>query len=278
MLIVEVDRPDRRARRAHGKSDPLDAYSAARAALFGAASVVPKLRHSRVEAIRGVSGGTIQCRQSPKSGHASNQILDRHRPGAAARAAAAPAHPEDDCGLRPTPPRTPTRRHRTRHQDRATPTRPSPSTALGGDRRSRPRALSTGAPGRPALLALPGVGPEVAGQVLISAGDNFDRIKSEAAFAHLCGAAPIPASSGRTHRHRLNRGGDRGANNALYVVVPGRLRYDPRTRAYAERRTHEGLSKPEIIRCLKRYVAREMFNALPKPVPENSSAHPLARP
>jgi transposase len=130
----------------------------------------------------------------------------------------------------------------------------------------------------PALLALPGVGPEVAGQVLISAGDNLDRIKSEAAFAHLCGAAPIPASSGRTHRHRLNRGGDRGANNALYVVVLGRLRYDPRTRAYAERRTHEGLSKPEIIRCLKRYVAREIFNALPIPVAENHSAHPLARP
>jgi transposase len=124
----------------------------------------------------------------------------------------------------------------------------------------------------PALLALPGVGPEVAGQVLISAGDNLDRIKSEAAFAHLCGAAPIPASSGHTHRHRLNRGSDRGANNALYVVVVGRLRYDPRTRAYAERRTHEGLSKPEIIRCLKRYVAREIFNALPILVAENHAA------
>jgi transposase len=133
-------------------------------------------------------------------------------------------------------------------------------------------------PGRAGLACPPGIGPEVAGQVLISAGDNFDRIQSEAAFAHLCGAAPIPASSGRTHRHRLNRGGDRGANNALYVVVLGRLRYDPRTRAYAERRTHEGLSKPEIIRCLKRYVAREIFNALPVLVAENRSARPLARP
>ena len=85
---------------------------------------------------------------------------------------------------------------------------------------------------------------------------------SEAAFAHLCGVAPIPASSGRTHRHRLNRSGDRAANNALYIVVLGRLRYDPRTRAYATRRTSEGLSKPEIIRCLKRYVARELYNAL----------------
>jgi transposase len=100
------------------------------------------------------------------------------------------------------------------------------------------------------LLALPGVGPEVAGQLLTTAGDNPDRITSEAAFAHLCGAAPIPASSGRTHRHRLNRGGDRNANRALYVVVLGRLRHDPRTRAYVERRTQEGLTKPEIIRCL----------------------------
>jgi len=114
----------------------------------------------------------------------------------------------------------------------------------------------------PRLIALPGVGPEVAGQLLTTLGDNPDRLHSEAAFAHLCGVAPIPASSGRTHRHRLNRGGDRAANNALYVVVLGRLRYDARTRAYAARRTSEGLSKPEIIRCLKRYVTRELYNAL----------------
>jgi transposase len=78
----------------------------------------------------------------------------------------------------------------------------------------------------------------------------------------LCGVAPIPASSGRVHRHRLNRGGDRGANNALYVVVLNRLRYDQRSRNYVERRTHEGLSKPEVIRCLKRYVAREIYNVI----------------
>jgi transposase len=122
------------------------------------------------------------------------------------------------------------------------------------------RTLVTAA--APGLIALPGVGTEVAGQILITAGDNPDRLRSEAAFAHLCGVAPIPASSGRTHRHRLNRGGDRGANNALYIVVLGRLRYDSRTRAYAARRTTEGLSKPEIIRCLKRYVAREIFTIL----------------
>jgi len=122
------------------------------------------------------------------------------------------------------------------------------------------RTLVTAA--APCLLALSGVDTEVAGQILVTAGDNPDRLRSEAAFAHLCGVAPIPASSGRTHRHRLNRGGDRGANNALYIVALGRLRYDSRTRAYAARRTIEGLSKPEIIRCLKRYVAREIFTAL----------------
>jgi len=130
----------------------------------------------------------------------------------------------------------------------------------------------------PALLDLPGVGSEVAGQVLISIGDNADRLKSEAAFAHLCGAAPIPASSGRTHRHRLNRGGDRSANNALYVVVLGRMRHDARTRAYVERRTHEGLAKPEIIRCLKRYVAREIYNTLNLTTPTKKPEQLLARP
>ena len=94
----------------------------------------------------------------------------------------------------------------------------------------------------------------------------------EAAFAMLCGAAPLPASSGRTHRHRLNRGGDRQANAALYRVVLCRLRWDPRTRAYAQRRTTEGMSKPEIIRCLKRYIAREIYTALLNPQPSSAPA------
>src|SRR6185312_5011155 len=119
----------------------------------------------------------------------------------------------------------------------------------------------------PALLALTGVGPDVAGQLLVTAGDNPERLRSEAAFAMLCGAAPLPASSGRTVRHRLNRGGDRQANAALYRIVLCRLRWDPRTRAYAQRRTTEGMSKPEIIRCLKRYIAREIYTALLNPRP-----------
>jgi hypothetical protein len=226
----------------------------------------------------GASRGTIQCRQSPKSGHESNQVPNRHRPGPAARAAAAPADPEDDCGLRPTPPRTPTRRHRIRHEDRAAPTGPSPSTAFRGDRQSRPRASSTRAPGRPRpCLPFPGLDPRSPARC--SSAPATTPTGSTPKPPSRTSAAPRRSRQQRTHhRHRLNRGGDRGANNALYIVVLGRLRYDPRTRTYAERRTHEGLSKPEIIRCLKRYVAREIFNALLMLVTDNRSAHPLARP
>jgi transposase len=107
-----------------------------------------------------------------------------------------------------------------------------------------------------------GVGPDVGGQLLTTAGDNPDRLRSEAALTHLCGVAPIPASSGRRDRHRLNRGGDRAANSALYAIVLCRMRHDPRTKAYVDRRTKQGLGKKEIIRCLKRYVAREVHEAL----------------
>ncbi len=114
----------------------------------------------------------------------------------------------------------------------------------------------------PTLMAIKGVGVDTAGALLAAAGDNPDRLRSEAAFAHLCGVAPIPASSGKTNRHRLNRGGNRDANRALYILALGRLSYDERTRDYAARRTTEGKTKREIIRCIKRYLAREVFKAL----------------
>ena len=114
----------------------------------------------------------------------------------------------------------------------------------------------------PALVNIFGIGPDTAATLLITAGSNPDRLHSEAAFASLCGVNPMPASSGKTNHHRLNRGGDRKANAALYRIVLVRLRYDRRTMAYMSRRTGEGLSKSEIIRCLKRYVAREVFSAL----------------
>lgn len=114
----------------------------------------------------------------------------------------------------------------------------------------------------PRLLGRPGVGIETAGQLLVTAGDSPDRLHSEAALAALCGASPVEASSGKTVRHRLNRGGDRQANNALWVIALTRQRDDPRTRSYAERRTKQGKTTKEIMRLLKRYLARELFPLL----------------
>lgn len=125
----------------------------------------------------------------------------------------------------------------------------------------------------PALVALRGVGTDTAASLLIAAGDNPERLKSEAAFAHLCGAAPVAASSGKTRRHRLNRGGNRDANRALYVIALGRMSWDERTRAYVARRTAEGKSKREIARCLKCFIAREVYRVLtspPMPLPSLS--------
>jgi hypothetical protein len=114
----------------------------------------------------------------------------------------------------------------------------------------------------PRLLKLYAIGVDHAGQLLTTAGQRPERLCGEAAFAYLCGTAPIPASSGTTHRHRPHRGGDRDANRALHLAVVVRLRWCPRTRAYAERRTKQDLSKPEILRCVKRYLAREVYHAL----------------
>ena len=114
----------------------------------------------------------------------------------------------------------------------------------------------------PDLLALHGVGVDTAAALLVAAGDNPERIRSEAAWAHLCGVAPIEASSGKVTRHRLNRGGNRNANQALWRIALTRMSNDPRTRVYVERRTAEGKSKREIMRILKRYIAREVYHYL----------------
>jgi len=113
------------------------------------------------------------------------------------------------------------------------------------------------------LVGAPGVGTDAASALLVTAGDNPERLRDEAAFAHLCGASPIEASSGTQQRHRLNRSGDRQANSALWHIVITRMVYDPRTTEYIDRRTKEGLTKREAVRCLKRYVAREVFSLLP---------------
>ncbi len=131
--------------------------------------------------------------------------------------------------------------------------------------RAKTRLSRITAAAAPRLLAITGVGPDVASTLLLTAGDNPDRLHSERSFAALCGSSPIPASSGKTNRHRLNRGGDRQANAALWRVAMVRLAVDPTTKAYLARRVAEGKIKVEAIRCLKRYIAREVYNALPAP-------------
>ncbi|MFI7493093.1 IS110 family transposase [Micromonospora echinaurantiaca] len=263
ITVVEVDRPDRRTRRVKGKSDPIDALAAARAALSGQASGVPKTRTGPVEAIRALRvarNGAVKARtaainqlhglltaapedlRADLAGHTGVNLVNR-----------CAALTIDDTRL--SDPVEATKAALT-----AIATRVQALTAeiTLADRRLRPAVTQAA----PTLSALFGVGPDVAGQLLTTAGDNPDRLRSEAALAHLCGAAPIPASSGRTDRHRLNRGGDRAANKALHTIALCRLRYDPRTRAYQEKRTKQGLSKKEIIRCLKRYIVREVHTAL----------------
>ncbi|MFD0691971.1 transposase [Actinomadura fibrosa] len=120
------------------------------------------------------------------------------------------------------------------------------------------------------MTAVKGLGTRTVASLLIAVGDNPERLRSEAAFAHLCGVAPIPASSGKTNRHRLNRTGDRQANHALYMIAVSRMAWEPRTRAYVTRRTAEGKTKPEIIRCLKRHIAREVHHL---PVPEHPASN-----
>ena len=140
---------------------------------------------------------------------------------------------------------------------------PAPGASRSAEDRHRWRAMVEEL--APSLLELEGVGTENAGAVMVAVGDNPDRLRSEASFAMMCGVCPIPASSGKTQRHRLNRGGNRQANSALHMVVVCRMRTDERTRVYVARRTLEGLSKREIMRCLKRYVAREIYRVLTAP-------------
>ena len=268
--VVEVDRPDRRARRKAGKSDPLDAYAAAEAVLAGRAAAVPKARDGRVEAIRALHtarAGAVKARtatlnqlkamlvtapadlreQLSRPGRAAGGIVTaclRVRPGDGGNA---------DTGTDAVTVSTKTalrslaRRYRHLSEEIA-----ELDAQLG------PLVAAVA----PELIAQRGIGTETAAQLLATAGDNPDRLHHEAAFAHLCGVAPIPASSGQTRRYRLNRAGDRDANRALHMIAVSRLAHDERTRAYAARRTSEGLSKKDILRCLKRYIARDVDRIL----------------
>ncbi|WJK37773.1 IS110 family transposase [Solwaraspora sp. WMMA2065] len=261
--LVEVDRPDRKTRRFQGKSDPIDAIQAAKAALAGERTGTPEQRDGRVEALRNLrvarrsavdQRADTQRQIKALIVTAPDQLRAQLRGLAVKQLIATCASLQLDPADAAAPATAATIALRSlarRHQQLS-----AEITEL--DELLEPLVAAI----NPGLLAAHGVGPDVAGQLLVTVGENHDRLTSEAGFAMLCGVAPIPASSGRTNRHRLNRGGDRQANAALYRVVLVRLRWDPRTRAYAEQRTKEGLSKKEIIRCLKRYVARELYQLI----------------
>jgi len=266
--VIEVDRPDRKARRRDGKTDTLDAVAAARAVISGRATGIPKARDGSVEAIRQLE--VVYHAASKDRTRAINQFK--------AIIVAAPAglrHRLRD-GLSFLNQLGRARRFSDNHPDlveqqtrfalREIARRIEFLDAHLARLQGRLNDLVT--VHCPALIGLSCVGVHSAAQLLAAAGDNPQRIRSEAAFAKLCGVCPMPASSGKTNRHRLNRGGDRRANNALFTIVLNRMQRDPNTRAYVERRTAEGMSKKEIMRCLKRYVAREIYNVLVNPPAE----------
>lgn len=267
--LVEVDRPDRKTRRFQGKSDPIDAVAAARAALAQVAAGIPKERGGPVDGLRALRVARRDAVDARAQVTRRIKALvvtapDRLRtslqdlPDRVLIATCAGLRPAvgDPLEVRVADPTTASKvalRSLARRHEQLTADIAELDTLL------TPLVAALA----PVLLASNGVGTDVAGQLLVTVGDNPDRLRSESAFAALTGTSPIPASSGKTTgRHRLNRGGDRQANSALYRVTLCRMRWDPRTKAYVERRTKEGRSKKEIIRCLKRYIARELYRDL----------------
>lgn len=256
--VLEVNRPDRSTRRLRGKSDPTDAENAARSVISGSATAIPKTQSGAAEAMRAVSVARRSAVKAKTQAinqlrallvSAPQEIRERLWKGK-------PAECVDGCArirsLGSTPllqTLTTTLRllaKRWLMLAEELRTLDAMLDRLTSEHASRLRERF-------------GVGPQTAAVLVAVAGDNPERLKSEAALAALCGASPLQASSGKTVRHRLNRGGDRSANNALWTIAMVRMRSDPRTRAYVERRTKEGMSNKEIHRCLKRYIVREMY-------------------
>jgi transposase len=258
-VVIEVDRPNRQERRRNGKSDELDAIEAARAALSGRAAGIAKSADGDVEAIRALlvarrSGRNVRIKYLNQIRHlgftAPDELRERLRDVPAdqlARTAAA---------LRPTA-GSDTVMYATKL---AIATLGRRVVALDADAKRLDDELDTLVRRRaPSLLDVYGVGTHTAAILLVAAGDNPHRLHSEAAFAHLCGVAPLRASSGKVDRHRLNPGGNRQANHALWRIVFTRMSGDERTRTYVARRLADGRSTREIMRILKRYVARELY-------------------
>ena len=265
IVVVEVDRPDRQKRRRLGKSDPIDAEAAARAALSGSAKTTPKRRDGAVEQIRVLmiarrsarmcrNQALNQLRQIVFTGPDEVRVRfkDRYKTGLVSEVAAMRPRKGSDPVTYTT--NVVMRGLARRIRD------------LDNEMRTIDRALTELiAETAPSLLECYGVGVVTAATLLVTAGDNPDRLHTERSWAHLCGVAPVPAGSGKTTgRVRLGHGGNRHANAALYQIVLTRMSSDPETRNYVRRRRAEGLSTREIMRCLKRYVARQTFKHLPQ--------------
>ncbi|TCK94539.1 IS110 family transposase [Paraburkholderia sp. BL9I2N2] len=260
VTVLEVTTPDKSDRRKRGKDDTLDAQNAAHAAFAGVRTVTPKTRDGMIESLRVLK----VCRKTAI---------------AARRVALQLIHNTIVCA--PDELREPLRAMTRMQLIRTLAAwRPDLSdfrnlaSAYGITLKSLGRrylelhdeiadldVMIAALVDELAqdLVSRNSIGYESASQLLLTAGDNSSRLKSEASFAALCGVSPVPASSGKVTRHRLNRGGDRAANSALHIIAIGRLRTDARTRAYVDKRVSEGHSKLEAIRCLKRYIAREVY-------------------
>lgn len=256
--VLEVNRPDRTSRRLRGKSDPTDAESAAKAVLSGIATAIPKSQSGAAEAMRTIS---VARRSAVKAKtQAINQLrallvsapqdirerLWKAKPEQCVEACARIRNLGDSVLLQTL---TSTLKLLAKRWLTLAAELKELDTNL--DRLTSQSARR--------LREQYGVGPQTAAILMAVAGDNPERLHSEAALAALCGVSPLQASSGKTTRHRLNRGGDRSANNALWTIAMVRMRSEPRTRAYVDRRTKEGMSGKEIHRCLKRYIARELY-------------------
>lgn len=272
--VVEVNKPNRQARHMDGKSDRLDAEQIARSVLADVGTATPKSKAGPVEVIRTLRiarASAIRARTQAFNNlfhtmiSAPSEIRDglvdlTKRTFVNACLALEP-ETEDLFELVEEPDRLVVASVKLTLRNLARRWKALDAEAKGLSRQITALVEHSA----PELVGLFGVSSELAAQFLMTAGDNAERIRNEAAFAKLCGVSPKPASSGRTNgRHRLNRGGDRAANSALYIVTIVRLRHHQPTRDYVARRTAEGLSKREIIRCIKRYIAREVFAALPR--------------
>ena len=261
--VLEVTGPDRSLRRAKGKDDSLDAIAAAQAALTGQRVQVAKDRSGAVEALRVLRTTrktAIKCRRATlqqlhntivaSPDEVRDQVRNLTRMQLLRTCA---SWRPDTVGYR-----DPVVATRIALKSLARRVLDLNDEVADLDRLIEPLVEELGS----TLTQLEGVGPNSAGEFIVAAGENSDRLRSEAGFAMLCGACPIPASIGKTQRQRLNRGGNRQANSALHIVVLSRMRTDPRTKKYVERRLNEGRTKREIMRCLKRYVAREIYHAI----------------